>query len=323
METALQYVYMVYRERSFTRAAEKLYISQPSLSAMVRKAEQQFGTPIFDRSEKPLQLTEAGQAYIAYIERLMQAEETLNEQLWDIQKLNRGRLRLGGSNYVLSSIAPLILRRIMPAYPGIEIELVEEKSYSLRRMLEAGELDLVIDSFDLTDKTLIYEHLLEEQILLAVPEALPETKACSSYRISAEQLRRERSECSVQPLPEALIRQLLQKPFILLKPENDMYLRAQSVFAAYNLSPQILLQLDQLMTSLQYTRAGLGCSFVTDTLFRYGESDRGICLYRIGVQESSGTPGGPFRSLCVAHKRGKYVSNASHLLIDTAKAVLN
>lgn len=322
METTLQYVYMVYWERSFTRAAEKLYISQPSLSAMVRKAEQQFGTPIFDRSEKPLQLTEAGQAYIAYIERIMQAEETLNEQLWDIQHLSRGKLRLGGSNYVLSNIAQLILRRMMPAYPGIEIELVEEKSYSLRRMLEEGELDLVIDSFDLTDKALIYDYLLEEQILLAVPEIVPETKACAAYRISANQLRRKNGICDTRPLPEALARQLLQKSFILLKPENDMYQRAKSVFDAYGLLPKTLLQLDQLMTCLQYTRAGLGCSFVTDTLFRYGESDRGICLYRLSAREAADQPQGPCRQLCVAHKRGKYVSNASRLLIQTAKEVL-
>ena len=138
MDGKLNYVYAVYQEGSFTRAAEKLYISQPSLSAMVKKAEQALGAVIFDRGTNPLELTEAGRAYIQYIERVRQCEEELNEKLWDIQHLTKGRVRLGGSNYVLSGIVPLILERILPQYPGIEIELVEEKSFTLEKMLQAG-----------------------------------------------------------------------------------------------------------------------------------------------------------------------------------------
>ena len=74
-ETA--YVYEVYRQRSFTRAAQALYISQPSLSQMIRKAEGRIGTTIFDRSTSPIGLTEAGRAYIRAAEQVLQIESDL------------------------------------------------------------------------------------------------------------------------------------------------------------------------------------------------------------------------------------------------------
>ena len=98
MTTGMRYVKMVYEQGSFTKAAEKLFISQPSLSAMVKKTETELGTAIFDRSSTPLELTEAGQAYLEYIDATARNEALLNEKLWDIQNLNKGHICIGGSN---------------------------------------------------------------------------------------------------------------------------------------------------------------------------------------------------------------------------------
>lgn len=314
MDIKMKYVYMVYKEKSFTRAAEKLYISQPSLSAMVKKAEQELGTAIFDRGTSPLELTPAGQAYIEYLESVLQCEDTLNEKLWDIQNLSKGNVRLGGSNYVLSSIIPMILRQVMPSYPGIRIGLTEEKSFSLRRMLQDRELDLVIDSVDMDDDdTLVFHPLLNEQILLAVPQQEEENRRLRPFQVTPEMIRR--GEGPASPMPPEEMGRLLGKPFILLKPENNMFQQARKIFEYYHTTPTVLLQLDQLITSLQYTQAALGCSFVTDTLFRYGKHREGICLYPIDM-------GGPLcRQLCIIHKRGKYISNPCRLLIETAQQI--
>ena len=69
-----EYVYEVYRERSFIKAAQNLFISQPSLSATVKRIEQQIGYPLFDRSTKPLGLTECGARYIRAVEQIMSVE---------------------------------------------------------------------------------------------------------------------------------------------------------------------------------------------------------------------------------------------------------
>lgn len=71
MMNELKYVYEVYQERSFSKAAKKLYITQPALSAMVKKAEMEIGQPIFDRSTIPLTLTDAGRYYIASAKKIL------------------------------------------------------------------------------------------------------------------------------------------------------------------------------------------------------------------------------------------------------------
>ena len=70
-----KYVYEVYREKSFSKAAQNLYISQPSLSARIKQIEEQIGEPLFDRSTNPLQLTEIGKVYIEAAEEIFKIEQ--------------------------------------------------------------------------------------------------------------------------------------------------------------------------------------------------------------------------------------------------------
>ena len=310
METKLRYVYEVYVEKSFTKAAQKLYIAQPSLSAMVKKVEAELGAAIFDRSASPLELTEEGKAFIEYIQQNLQNEDVLNEKLADIRKISTGRLRIGGSNYVLSSIMPQIIKKILPLYPGIKFELVEEHSFALRRLLENGELDLVIDSFDSQGNPFSCHKLFEERILLAVPPSDPINRSLSAFRITGSHIAAK--DYSDILLPNELATQLLDKPFVLLKAENNMYQQAINTFRSFDIHPNIRLSLDQLITSLQYTEAGLGCSFVTDTLFRYGNQAYNVCLYALKGQYSH-------RDMSIVHKRNRYVSKAAQMFIQVAQ----
>ena len=74
MFQGMEYVYEVYKEKSFSKAAQNLFISQPSLSANVKRIEKKVGYPIFDRSTKPLGLTECGEKYIQCVEKMHAAE---------------------------------------------------------------------------------------------------------------------------------------------------------------------------------------------------------------------------------------------------------
>ena len=98
MFTWKKYVYEVYRERSFTKAAQNLYISQPSLSARIRKIEESIGVPLFDRSTSPLQLTEAGKVYIEAAEEIFKIEQRVENDMNHLNNLETGHLSLGGSN---------------------------------------------------------------------------------------------------------------------------------------------------------------------------------------------------------------------------------
>ena len=102
----MEYVYAVYREGSFQKAAEKLFVSQPSVSASVRRVEERVGSRLFDRSRKPLALTECGEAYIACAEKIFAMERDFTEYVNDWEGLRRGRLAVGGSSLFSSLLLP-------------------------------------------------------------------------------------------------------------------------------------------------------------------------------------------------------------------------
>lgn len=83
-----------------------LYISQPSLSATIKKIEARLGTPVFDRSTSPIMLTECGEKYIHYAEHLMDMENEFENYLNDFEALRTGHLSVGGSNLFASYVLP-------------------------------------------------------------------------------------------------------------------------------------------------------------------------------------------------------------------------
>ena len=83
-----EYIYQVYRQRSFSRAAEKLHIAQPSLSLTIKKAEEKIGAEIFDRSSTPLRLTEFGEKYIDAVETLKKIQNDLERSQYKQQKMS-------------------------------------------------------------------------------------------------------------------------------------------------------------------------------------------------------------------------------------------
>ena len=109
MFQGMDYVYEVYKEINFSKAAKNLYISQPSLSAAVKKVETRLGFPIFDRSTTPIQLTEFGKEYIKAIEVIMDVENGFNNFVNDVNELKSGSISIGGTNLFASYILPPLL----------------------------------------------------------------------------------------------------------------------------------------------------------------------------------------------------------------------
>ena len=129
------YIYEVYKEKSFSQAAKNLYLSQPALSASVKKVEKELGITIFDRSTSPIVLTEEGKVYIESIEKMRAVEEEMNNKLLDMSELKSGKIRVSGENFVSSFVMPKIIMAFTKRYPGIEVELVESNSPDLRQLL--------------------------------------------------------------------------------------------------------------------------------------------------------------------------------------------
>ena len=303
----MRYIYAVYQEGSFTKAAEKLFISQPSLSAAVRRLEEELGVELFERGGR-VRPTEIGLSYIYTAERIMALEEEFAAGLRGYQQLEHGEVAVGGSNLVSSYILPGIIGAFSRRYPQITVTMSEANSDRLLGQLETEEVDLIIDSFD--EKLPGYEfcELRTEQILLAVPREIAQRRKLTERGICPQRLYEQPAELdSLQPVP---INAFRDEPFILLKSGNSMYRHAMDCFQKGEMVPKVSFFLDQLITSYALCAEGSGVCFVSDTMFLAHCFRDDVLLFRA----DAGT-----RSLCVAYQKNRSLTPAMRCFMETAK----
>jgi len=149
---------------SITAASKKLFVSQPSLSQMLRQIEQEIELPIFDRSTSPLRLTYAGEKYLHAAERMLAANAELESQLREIRHDRSGRLRLGISVTRSMQVMPLVLPVFLAQYPGVTLEIRESGSATLEQLLQSGEIDLALAALESTSPNMAYELIEKETI---------------------------------------------------------------------------------------------------------------------------------------------------------------
>ena len=305
----MEYIWEVYRAGSFRQAAENLFISQPSLSASVRRVEERLGTPIFDRSVKPLRLTQCGERYLTAAEQVMALENEVVEYVNDWGGLRRGDLTLGGSSLFSSLVLPPLLHRFRQRFPDIRLEVVEETTGKLETMLQAGSVDLVVDYEIPHPECYDWMELAREHLLIAVPRSFPENSALTAYQVAPQSILS--GESAIAAAPSVPLERFRDTAFILQKAENDSRRRADRLCAEADFQPRGLLEFDQQMTSYHVSCSGMGACFVGSTLVRRIGPSPDMVYYR---------PGGEFsrRRICLFWKQGRYITRAMEAFRDLA-----
>jgi len=308
-----KYVLAVYEEHCFTKAAKRLFISQPSLSVAIQNIEKKVGMPLFERSGTALRLTEAGEAYLDAARKIQYAEDAFTRQLEDLNDLHTGKLVVGGSNYLSSDVLPQLISQFRIHYPGVEISLIEANSTHLREMLDCEEVDLVIDNFE--DYPELYERfpLVEERILMCVPTHHEVNLTLKAYQLLPEHLYRNPNALEqLSSLEPAVFR---EEPFVLLKSGNDMFDRACQIFESCGIVPNVVFHVDQLNISYALAESGVGACFLTDTFFRYRRHIADVVLYKTNHRLAS-------RPLHIVHKKGRYCTKAMREFIKLTQNMI-
>ena len=140
----LNYVVTVANEGSISRAAEKLFMSQSSLSQAIRVLEQDLGTSVFVRTTRGVRPTAAGDAFISHAKQILQQYRTACSEAADIENLNGGTMIFGISTYRGTYLLPPVLKRFRTLYPKVHVEICEMDSIGLEDQLLEGLLDLAL-----------------------------------------------------------------------------------------------------------------------------------------------------------------------------------
>ena len=301
MFSGMHYVYEVYKTKSFSKAAKNLYISQPALSAMIKKIEGKVGAPLFDRCTNPVQLTEYGKRYIKIAEKIMDLEDEFAYYTDNLDELKTGHLSIGSASFFVSYILPGYISTFSSAYPNVKINLFESDSYKLEQKAASGELDLVIDNYQVDPKQYKTHTLTEEHLLLAVPASFHANRSATRYQLSWEDVK---NNVHLNPTrPGISLKKFANEPLLTLRQPNDTRKRMEAIYQNAGIKFSPILKLDQLLTMYHMIEYGLGLSFVSDTLIKCLPYNPNVIYYKL---EDPNT----VRYVTLYYKNSKYLTRS-------------
>jgi LysR family hydrogen peroxide-inducible transcriptional activator len=235
----LRYVVAVAEEGSFSRAAEREHIAQPSLSQQIQKLEAELNQQLFDRLPRAVVLTEAGRCLLVYSRQILAGIADARRSVAALGQEVAGRLSVGAVPSIALYVLPRLIRQFQQRYPKVTFELFEDTTDKLAQRLEDGTLDVVLASSGDESPSLERHSLSEEPLLLLVPEKhRPARKKTIKWSDLAEE------------------------KFLLLHPMHSLAMKVRQLLAENNLNPEVVLQGAQLVTIASMVAAGLGVTVV-------------------------------------------------------------
>ncbi|MDO4729289.1 MAG: LysR substrate-binding domain-containing protein [Bacteroidota bacterium] len=168
--TQLQYILALAEHRNFTIAAEKCFVTQPTLSMQIQKLEEELDVLIFDRTKKPIQPTLVGQKIIDQAKQIVNESERIQDII-DIHKgYIGGEFKIGIIPTVMPTLLPMFLKTFLNKYPKVHLIIEERNSSDIIQMIKNGQLDAGILATPLHEDTLVEKVLYYEPFVGYVPQ---------------------------------------------------------------------------------------------------------------------------------------------------------
>ena len=227
----LRYFLAIADTRSFTRAAERLHVTQPTLSHQIKQLESMVGTVLFDRSTKEVELTAAGRLFKPYCERILKEIDASALAISELEGLMRGTLRMAVFHSFSHSMLPAIMSDFALRYPGVHVITRLVPRLDMERELINAELDMAVAYVAGDNDQIVAEPLFEEELVLVVGSKCPQAGRKS--------------------LP---MRELAKLPLVLLTPEFGARQFVDRFFADTGARPHVVLEMNAIDPILATTR---------------------------------------------------------------------
>ena len=253
----IQYFLQVARKRSFSQAAEELFITQQTLSASIAALERELGCKLFLR-HIPLELTYGGERFLIYAKAFQQNYDHMLRDFAEIGQGIRGRLRIGVAVNRGRFLMPKLIHAFHETYPMVEVAVVEDKNDMLLEALHEGEIDMAIGDFSEEDRGIVLEDYYEDEIVLAVSDRLLQER----FRGSAERIRMSLTQ-------EQDVRLLAEVPFLMSSAFSVSGRIARKIVRQAGIVPEVKTSSGNMETLIEMCYLGEGACFCPEKLLRY------------------------------------------------------
>jgi DNA-binding transcriptional LysR family regulator len=164
--TQLEFFLKVVEERSFSKAAERVFRTQPAVSLAMRRLEEEVGAPLFDRSEKTPTLTDVGEVVYEYAKRIVALRDQARGAVAELRALERGRVRVGANESTSLYLLPDVILRFREQRPSVLVEIFRHPSARLPREVLDRNVDLALMAYEPRDAELEGFPVLEDELVL-------------------------------------------------------------------------------------------------------------------------------------------------------------
>lgn len=250
----LKYVLVLNREGSFSKAAEILGISQPSLSQYIKKIESEIGLELFDRTNGDVRLTDAGRVYIEAGRQILDLEHQMKARFSDIAANKEGSVIIGASPYRTAGMMPEVARRFRQLYPRMHLVVCEGTTFELADGMAHGEYDMCLTILPVDDRLFAWEKVVEEELILAVPAGYPSFQAM------------DLSDRKYQAVDAGILK---GHSFVMLTDAQFMQKQLQNLAMDYGLMLHTAAVVKSLEAQIEMVRAGVGMALVPVGIERF------------------------------------------------------
>lgn len=281
----------VVRSGNITLAAEKLFLSQPSVTLQIQAMERELGVTVFERRGPVLKLTPDGEAIYALARPLVEGIDSLHEQFTAQQgKLDSGELNIGAGESTILYILPEAVRRFVAAYPRIQLKIHNETGRDGLQMLRNDEIDLVVGSMLDVPDDISYQPVVMFDPVLITPLKHPLAKRSS-----------------------VTLEEISQYGLILPPRHLSTWRMVKYVFQQHNLNFTVTLEAGGWEVIKKYVELGMGISIVTDICLTGSEK-----LARIPLNQYF-----PQRGYGLVLRKGRFLSPQAKRFVEILKEVYN
>ena len=272
-------------QRSFSRAAEALRLTQPSVTARIQSLERDLGETLFDRNGRGVTLTEAGTAFLPHAQRVLKALHDGRDAIHSLQELEIGTLRLGAAPTISTYVLPGLLKEFRQRYPGLEVSVRTEHSDQIAQMVLTDEVQVGLER-SISHPDVVTVPLYDDEVVLVASARHP----------FAEQ-------------GTASIEQVSEQPLIMFSRGSGYYALVDNALRQAGILVSPTMELDNMEATKKMVEEGLGIAMLpkvaVEREVRVGE------LRHIRVRGLTM----PKRQIALIYRRGRPLSRAAEAFV--------